>query len=316
MSEAAWWRHLKGDPSRFILDDDEPGAVWRAMVLLLGRPVDSPAVERARRACRERGPAAAILAEQSPEGFWGSPTAYGARWHGSAWQLTAALAFGADADDPRVARGCERLLALLEGGRGGFSPSRTGSPSPCFTARLAGALMRAGFARHPRVREAVAWLLDGAVRQEPWPCSDRRHAVDGTCVIAVVALLHLVTEAPDLERRQLDPMAETAGAWLSERALLLDRRAVSGWRTFAYPNLGRTDLLEALTGLAGVGWPPSPPIARALLDVLARQDGSGRWALEADAAAGGRKGEPSRWLTIEALRCLSAYAEALAGGER
>ncbi|HVN30782.1 MAG TPA: prenyltransferase/squalene oxidase repeat-containing protein [Thermoanaerobaculaceae bacterium] len=311
MSEATWWRHLKGDPTSFLLAEDEPGVVWRCLVEVLGRPHDSPAVVRARLAARENGAAARLLAQQNPLGFWGSPVAYGARWGGTSWHFMALGALGADPEDPRVDRAAEVLLEQLQPRSGGFSAARGRPPAACFTAEVCAAMARFGLAHHPRVREAVAWLAERDGGEGLWSCPELRHLVGGACPVAAVAVLRFVAELPPPERSQVARLSQRAGRGLVERKLFLEGNAPRGWWVFGHPALGRTDLLDALWALARLGWPAEPPVLAALLGALGRQDGAGRWAPQQAAPFGEPVGQPSRWLTLKALVALAAYGDAL-----
>ena len=311
MNQAVWWRHLNGDPSPFLLDDAEPGVVWRFLVTVLGRPPDAPAVVRAREQARARGAAAQVLTGQDTLGFWGSPTAYGSHWSGSVWHLMAAAALGADPDDPRAARGVDTLLELLQPRMGGFSVGRGKMPSACFTAELCWALSRFGYTHHPRVREALAWLAERGERDRGWTCPDLRHHTDGCCPVAAVAVLRLVAEAPAEERRPLHVLLQRAAGWLLGRGLLLDGPSPVGWQTFSHPNLARVDLLDALAAFARLRWPAEPGIHRALEAVLAAQDSQGRWRQQHRTPFGEPPGGPSRWVTLKALQALAAYGDEL-----
>ena len=309
MSDPRWWQLLRGDPSAFILDDAEPGLVWRVLVELLDRPPDAPAVQRARLASRNAGAAAILLARQDPLGYWGSPATYGARWGGTAWHVLALSQLGADPEDPRAARGAETLLEALQPRTGGFAVVRGKPPATCFTAEVCAALARFGFGHHPRVREAVGWLAQRPGERGGWTCPDLRHLHAGGCPVTAVAVLRLVAETPAAERRPLDALARRAAAWLLEAGLFTGAQAPAGWTSCAHPCLARTDAIDALAVLARLRWPIDDGIRAALTGVLGRQTGDGRWLQKLRVPFGEAYGEPARWVTAKALVALAAYGE-------
>lgn len=308
MSQAAWWRHLRGDPSRFLLDEAEPGAVWMTLTEVLGRPDDSPAVHRAREAARLRGRAAAVLAAQEEDGWWGSPVAYAARWGGSAWRLAAAAGLGADPQDPRAGRAVDALRRVLEPRQGGFSPGHGRPPSACFTAGLCEAMVRFGFAHDARVREAIAWLAERERDRGGWSCPDLRHLVGGGCAVAAGASLHLAARLGRGGQPVATVLAARAATWFLERGLFLSGPAPRGWFTFCHPEAGRTDLLDALYGMARCAVPPCPAIAAGVDRVLAAQEEGGVWCQGRQVPDGEPVREPSRWVTLKALVVISTYA--------
>jgi hypothetical protein len=86
-------------------------------------------------------------------------------------------------------------------------------------------------------------------------------------------------------------------------------RISSSWFKFGYPLGYVTDVLLNLEALAGAGCGGDPRLDGALDLVLSRQDGEGRWKMEysyqgkmwADIE---KKGQPSKWVTLRALRVL------------
>ncbi len=314
MSEPQWWRSLRGDPAAFLLDESEPGVVWRTLLDLLGRPPDAPAAVRARAACRERGVAAGLLARQDPLGYWGSPATYGARWGGTAWHVLALAQLGADPEDPRAGLGAETLLEALQPRTAGFAVARNKQPSACFTAEVCAALTRFGFGHHPRVREAVAWLAARQTEHGGWACPELRHLMAGGCPVTAVAVLRLVSDTPVADRRPLEALRQRAAAWLVGLGLFLSGPAPAGWWSYAHPCLGRTDLIDTLAALARSGWPASDVVRVAMGQVLDRQTPDGRWLQRGRVPFGEAYGEPSRWVTLKALVALAAYHGAVPAG--
>lgn len=309
MSEAPWWRHLRGDPSRFLLDDEQPGVVWTTLIEVLERPEDSPAVVRARERARAHGHAAAVLAAQEEGGWWGSPAAYATRWTGTAWRLIAAASLGADPHDPRAGRGVEALRGVLEPASGGIAPGRGRPPAACFTAELCAALVRFGFGHDARVREAVAWLAERERERVGWSCPDLRHLVDGGCAVAAAAALRLAALLGRQWRQVAEALASRGSQWLLERELFAAKPTPRGWLKFCHPTLGRTDLLDALYGMARCRLPADEVVKRAVRTVLACQDEDGRWSQGKPVPDGEAEGAPSRWVTFKAMVVVATYAE-------
>ena len=83
------------------------------------------------------------------------------------------------------------------------------------------------------------------------------------------------------------------------------------WFQFGYPIGYVTDVLQNLEALTALGYSRDPRLANALELVRGKQDGQGRWKLEysysgktwADIE---KKGQPSKWVTLRALRVLKA----------
>ncbi|NLF01572.1 MAG: nitrogen fixation protein NifH, partial [Anaerolineales bacterium] len=81
------------------------------------------------------------------------------------------------------------------------------------------------------------------------------------------------------------------------------------WFRFGYPLGYVADVLLNLEVLGGAGYGQAPRLAEATQWVLSKQDDQGRWRMEnsyngkmwADVE---RKGRPSKWVTLRALRVL------------
>jgi hypothetical protein len=69
------------------------------------------------------------------------------------------------------------------------------------------------------------------------------------------------------------------------------------------------DLLETVDVLAQLGYGGDGRLQKAIDIVLSKQDGRGRWPLEHTLdrtwTTFGNKGEPSKWVTLRAMRMLS-----------
>jgi len=115
------------------------------------------------------------------------------------------------------------------------------------------------------------------------------------------------------------PKGQTVKAWVAGRKQrfleengLGTREPKAGWLRFGFPLNYNSDVLEALLALAMIGTPMSPALAEALRVVQESRSEEGTWKLEnslngkmwADVE---RKGQPSKWLTLAALRVLKHF---------
>jgi hypothetical protein len=95
----------------------------------------------------------------------------------------------------------------------------------------------------------------------------------------------------------------------------MGNRPSSSWFKFGYPIGYITDVLQNLEVLAALRQAQDARLANALELVLGKQDDQGRWSLEYTYNGKtwvdiGKKGQPSKWITLRALRVLkAAYPE-------
>ena len=86
-------------------------------------------------------------------------------------------------------------------------------------------------------------------------------------------------------------------------------RVSSSWFKFGFPLSYWSDVLEVAAILAQLGYGYDPRLSNALDYILNKQDSQGRWRLENTLNSRTwvsieRKGRPSKWITLRALRVL------------
>jgi hypothetical protein len=287
----------------------------------------------------ERGVVPLILAKQGEEGHWEPPNRfYTAKYRGTVWQLIILAELGADGSDERIQKACEFILDISQDrGSGGFSIRGSlqngGQPSaviPCLTGNMTWSLMRLG-CRNPRVQRGIDWIaryqrFDDAEGEPPtgWPYDTYemcwgRH----TCSMGIIKALKALAEIPpDSRSPEVTATIENGAEYflrhhVHKRSHALDRVSKPGWRRFSFPRMWQTDVLEILRVLTRLGY-YDPRMQEAIDLVISKQDSQGRWKLD-DTFNGSFqvdievKGQPSKWVTLNALRVLKRVHE-LGGG--
>ena len=117
-----WKRVLKGDPTDWLLEPDDPGVRYLALRDIVD--AGETEIKAARRKAHREGPIARILAEMNPEGYWVKPgPVYYPKFQGTVWSIMSLAQLGGTIEeDKRIATACSYLLdhALAKGGQ--FTP--------------------------------------------------------------------------------------------------------------------------------------------------------------------------------------------------
>lgn len=322
------------DPVPWLLAGDDPSVRYFTLTDLVGTPADAPEVLAARHAIMTEGTVPRILAAQLDDGHWeGRDRFYTAKYRGTVWQLVILASLGADGSDPRVRAGCEAVLRDAQDlESGGFSLHRAvrsgggrhSSVIPCLTGNMVWSLIRLGLLDDPRVQRAVDWIatyqrFDDGDGDAPtgWPydlsepCWGRH-----TCHMGVVKALKALAavppdrRSPEVERTLADGAEFMLRHHVHKRSHDLATTSRPGWLRLGFPLMYQTDVLEILGILTSLGY-RDERMQEALDVVAGKADANGRWTLESTfndrfVVPIETKGEPSRWLTLQALQVLSA----------
>jgi hypothetical protein len=304
--------------TEWLLASSEPGIVLQARRDLLGEKIswtasdviDGPIVSR-------------LLVGQSDDGGFGVHPYQ--KWMGAHWRLVSLVELGVTADDARVKKGLESVLAWLA------SDPDEPEDAPRFQGRYrvhgsiyANALAvatRLGKASDPRVRNLADWLLFWQWPDGGWNC-DRHPRVTHSSFYESITPMWALAEFGRAAGNQDAAAAarRTAEFFLDHRVFKShskDRVGDQKWLRLRYPEYWHYDYLHGLLMLSRVGALPDKR-AEPALDLLRQQqqpDGSwqlegpqywkGRTGLYGDAAAWD-KTSASQMLTLNALRVLRA----------
>lgn len=335
-----WKDALQGDPLPWLLERDtaQPGVRYFALREFLDLPEDHDEVREAQVAVMSDGPVPRMLAAQEPEGYWVKPGAgYAPKYRGTVWQIIFLAQLGADGADQKVQAGCEYVLSHSIAGHGGFSVN--GTPSRfihCLAGNLGAALIDLGWLGDERLRSALEWQARtitgmGVADAKRRDTAERYYSSTPGPLFAcgangglpcawgaVKAMLALSRVPPSLRTPTMGAAIDQGVEFLLSRdpavadyPFARGKRRSPSWFKFGYPIGYVTDVLQNLEALAALGQAQDPRLAHALELVKGKQDAQGRWRLEysyngktwVDVE---KKGQPSKWVTLRALRFLKA----------
>ncbi|MEW5720824.1 MAG: nitrogen fixation protein NifH [Chloroflexota bacterium] len=314
----------------WLLEKDNPSVRYFALRYLLDRAEDDHDVQAARRAIMRSAPVQKILAAQKPEGYWRKPGAgYAGKYQATTWQILFLAELGADGRNRQVRRGVEYVLEHSQSSHGGFSFSSNLAPSGavhCLNGNLVWSLVALGYGGDARVAHAVDWLA-GAITGDDFDAyyASTTSGPGFECAInlrqpcawgAVKALRALANLPPALQTRRVKKaIAQTVEFLLSRDLAKADypyTERVSGeWFKFGFPLSYTSDVLEALFALAEAGHARDPRLKNAIELVISKRATDERWALKHSLNGKmwvdiEKKGKPSKWVTLRALRVLKA----------
>ncbi|MDO8749727.1 MAG: nitrogen fixation protein NifH [Dehalococcoidia bacterium] len=337
---SGWQDRLHGDPLPWLLEPDQaqPAVRYFALRDLLGRSTYDSEVQEARTAIMSTGPVPAILAAQKADGYWEKPGPGYERYTGTTTQVNFLAQLGADGSDPQVQAACQYVLSHYIASNCGLSG--TGAPSNfvhCHAGNLGAALIDLGWLGDPRLQRALEWHAravtgHGVAGQEAKGTTEKYYKSGTTgpgfaCAVNVglpcgwggIKALLAFSKVPATQRTPLIGQAIRQGVdfLFSRDPAVADYQFGTGskpsgnWFKFGYPMSYVADVLQNLEVLATLGHAKDPRLAHALELVESKQDGQGRWQMEytyngktwADIEM---KGQPSKWITLRALRVLKA----------
>jgi hypothetical protein len=328
----SWTDNLKGYPLNWLLKPSDPSVRFWALQQLLDRPLDAPDVRDAQDAVMESHPVRAILDAQSPEGHWGNPEdMYNPKYRATTHCLLVLAELGSKRT-PAIERGIEHVFDFQRDSGHFFMgkpKTRRGYASKvtdgcCLDANVLHYLNHFGYMDDPHTQKTIRFLLDDHASEEGgWKC--RAYPIDpakvfaSNCFMGAAKVLRTFAAIPSKQRssemnavidREVESVLEN-GVYRYLRNPDGSRKDKAGWKRFGFPLFYQSDALEVLDALTrlGVRDPRMEPAINLILDA---QQGDGSWLLKhtfngkmwADIDV---KHEPSKWITLRALRVLKRY---------
>jgi hypothetical protein len=291
--------HPKGDPLPGLLEEENPSVQYFTLADLLDRPEDDSQVAEARAAIPYSKDVQAIFARQDPAGWWDMPERAAGIKRASD-QLLILSHLGVPLDG-RTCRGCEFVLS-----KPWLPMRRPVCIVPCYTANCLRFLTYFGYGDDPREGEGWNAMIERLEQDDGLICWYQKQR---PCHWLAVKALWAFSAAPvDWDVRAA--MARAAEALLSHDFDFEGEEA--RWLRFGFPWYFQSDLLDALEALAACGYAADPRFRALAQHIMDKQQADGRWLKEGGSTAVRieRKGQPSKWITLKALRVLKTMEEA------
>lgn len=301
------------DVTAWLLDSD-PAIRWQVLRDLTDAPPDAVAAERARVATQGWG--AQLLARQAPNGQWGGDATIPEWTSSPEWHALHSLMWlremGLDpsSEDARRAVGLTRDNVTWHWFDD--NPFFVGEVEPCINGRVVS--IGAYFGQD--VDDLVHRLLGEQMADGGWNCEQERGSTRGSFETTINVLEGFLEY-----ERAVGGDAAVAAARVRGQEYLLERRllrrltngemAMRRWLYLAFPYGWHYDLVRVLDHLRDAGVTPDDRTAEALELVASKRNADGRWALEhahaeeLEVEFSEREDEPSRWITLHALRVLT-----------
>jgi len=299
----------------WLLDSD-PAIRWQVMRDLTDAPADEVAAERARVAYEGWG--AQLLAAQGADGQWSGGALF-PEWISTTYTLQLLQHFGVD-PTAKVVRDAIAHVRANSRWEHDNEPYFEGEVEPCINGRAVALGAYFGVDVEGSVRGIVNRLLTEQMEDDGWNCEQENGSTRGSFDTTINVLEGLL----EFERRTGGD-AEIAAARSCGQEYLLKRRLFrrlstgepivpnkgdGDWLQLSFPNGWHYDILRGLDYLREAGVAPDERVGEAISIVESKRGADGRWPLEHAhhdkllVDLGECEGEPSRWITLRALRVL------------
>jgi hypothetical protein len=330
-----WKSKLKADQTAWLLEEDNPSVRYFALVDLFEKSKEDPEVLKVKAEIMQKGVVPKILAKQKEEGYWEEAEKfYTAKYKGTVWQILILAQLGADGKDSRIKRACEFLFENSQDRESnGFSVSvsaksgggRSSVVIPCLTGNLVYSLIRLGYLQDVRVQKSINWIttykrFDDGIEERPkglpydrYPMCWGKHS----CHMGAVKTLKGLAEIPSTQRnKEVEKTISQGVEYLLRHHIYkkshdLSKISKPGWLRLGFPLMYQGDILEILGILTQLGY-HDQRMQEAMDKLISKQDKEGKWKLE-NTFNGRfqtnieRKGKPSKWITLNALKVLKKY---------
>jgi hypothetical protein len=311
----------------WLLEENQPSIRYHALTQLLDKPESATDVRSSRAMVLRKGWAADLLKKQSADGSWmSSESLYRPKYTSTNWVLLVLADLGLTRKEPRIEKACKLWIERFAKPDGGFGTDNAKKSELCIVGNTTRALVKFGYAGHPKVRSAFEWLVREQKDNGGWHCWGKNGVLD-----AWEGMSAFAAYPKQKWTRSIKRAIENGAEFFLERELYRQGKRYSPWFRFHYPPHYYYDLLVGLDFLAALGFASDERLTYAANLLREKRRPDGRWNLEAihpdlgssyanwykkhppTPLALERVGEPSKMITLTALKVLKRMGESPAG---
>jgi hypothetical protein len=313
----------------WLLEEDQPSVRFLTLTELLGRTERDYEAKRAKDEITKTGWAKDILDGQLPSGCWlHEKSLFAPKFRTTFWMLLILSDLGLTRKDPRIDRACQLWMKRNGTKDGGFSESGKAGGHLCITGNTARALVKFGYADHPKVRGAFEWLVKNQAELGGWSCWNfgkppyHKRTLDSWEPLSAFAVY-----PRERWTRSMKLACEKGAEFFLGRELHNQGARWEQWYRFHYPVHYYYDLLVGLDFMTALGYSGDKRLGYAVSLLKEKRRRDGRWNLDANrpeespALAAWKKkhpgskdmtpfvleqpGRPSKMITLRAMEVLA-----------
>jgi hypothetical protein len=317
----------------WLLEPSNPSIRYWALQHLKDQSPSSNEVRNAQKAILQEPVIKAILAAQVPEGYWDKPNhIYAKKYTATTHSLLILAEYGLQRL-PAIERSIEHLFTFqLDSGHFSTARPKTArgyasqiSDMCCLDANILYYLAHFGYLDDPRTQKTIQFLIDHYdENQGGWKCRaypiNPEEVIPKSCYMGLCKVLKSFSVFPkDHQSRTLNTIIDQVVEIILENRIYKylrnpdgSRKEKAGWKRFGFPLFYNSDALEILDTLARLEI-RDHRTEDALDLVLKTQQSDGKWLLKHSFNGKfwhdiEKKGQPSKWITLRALRVLKFYS--------
>ena len=302
---------------------------------MLGKSKKDPEVKSAKKNIANVGWAKDILEKQTPSKSWvNKASIWQPKYVSAFWTLLILSDLGLTKEEPRIDKACQVWIERFATEDGGFSAFSKKEGHLCITGNMARALVKFGYVDHPKVKRAFQWFARNESEKGGWSCWNFGVRHTGRNLDSWEPLSAFAVYPRQKWTRNMKLTVEKGAEFFLERELHKQGARYEPWYRFHYPVHYYYDLLVGLNFMTALGYSNDKRLGFAISLLKKKRRWDGRWNLDAinpdpkspqgkwdrdhpkEASipfALEKAGEPSRIITLNALKILNRIGEVANG---